>query len=214
MSRIRFLHQPSIIFKHYSRLLEERPISTKVATNIFIMSFADVLQQYIEFRTLSNQLLNDNNNTIATRTHGKILFWKHHYDKIRTLRMCTFMALFQVPYLHFWHKFLDVRILKIGIKQPAAAVITKVSIDQFIATPPYIIWFLFATSCLEGLTMDKVGKRIETNWKPMMLTCWKLWIPAHCVTFSLPFKYRSLFCDCIRIYWGTLMSYYSNRNNE
>ena len=167
------------------------------------MSTADTIQQYIEFKAIQKKLTN---NTIS--------FWKEHYSIPRLLRMVAFMAFFHVPYLHFFHLFLDARILRLGIKHPTVAVIAKVSIDQFIAAPPYMVWFLFMTSTLEGNTFDDTKKSIKHNWWPMLYNCWKIWMPGHCVTYSLPFKYRSVWCDCVRVYWGTMMSYYANRDNN
>ena len=209
-----FTRHAGSIFKNYSRLLEERPISTKILSSVVIMTVADIAQQYMEFRgaqqsQMKNLINNNNDNNYYIK---KQLFWKDKYDKIRTLRMITFMAFFHVPYLHFWHLFLDARMLRYGITHPTFAVIAKVSVDQFISAPPYILWFLFATSMLEGKTVNEAKIRINENYKLMLFNCWKLWMPAHCITFSLPFRFRSVFCDCVRVYWGTLMSYYSNRS--
>ena len=167
------------------------------------MTAADTIQQYIEFRALKRKTGND-----------QLLFWKQHHDNPRLMRMITFMAFFHVPYLHFFHMLLDVRILRLGIKHPTLAVITKVAIDQFIAAPPYWAWFLLATSTLEGKSWHESKQGIITNWWPMMYNCWFIWIPAHMCTYSLPFKYRSVWCDFIRVLWGLRLSYFANKDNE
>ena len=198
---LRFL-RPTYLFNQYSRLLEEIPIPTKVISCTVIMSAADTIQQYIEYRALKRKPGND-----------QLLFWKQHHDIPRLMRMITFMALFHVPYLHFFHLFLDARILRLGIKHPTAAVIAKVSIDQLVAAPPYMAWFLLASSTLEGKSWNDTKQTIKTNWWPMLYNCWFIWVPGHCVTYSLPFKYRSVWCDFVRVFWGLRMSYFANKEN-
>ena len=63
--------RPSFLFHHYSRLLEEVPIPTKIASTVVIMGSADVLQQFMEFRQQSQH----------------ILFWKEHFSVPR-LAVC------------------------------------------------------------------------------------------------------------------------------
>merc|ERR1712154_186315 len=129
------------------------------------MSAADTIQQYLEFRTKKKM------ENIGIDT----LFWRDHFSVTRTYRMIAFMAFFHVPYLHYFHKFMDARILRMGITNSTVAVITKVTLDQCLAAPPYMVWFLFMTSMLEGATMDTTKQRIQTNWWPMLLNCWKIW---------------------------------------
>ena len=93
----RFL-RPSFLFNHYSRLLQEVPIPTKMITCAAIMTAADITQQFIEYR-----------NEFAEKQR---LFWKDHYNLKRTIRMIAFMTFFHVPYLHYFHKFLVFEYLK------------------------------------------------------------------------------------------------------
>ena len=128
--------------------------------------------------------------------------------------MISFMACFHVPYLHYFHKFMDIRVMQMGITHPQIAVITKVLLDQGIAAPIYAAFFLFTTTMMEGISVSDAKQRMQANWWDMLTTCWMVWGPGHCITYSLPFKYRSIWCDCVRVYWGTLMSYYANRDDD
>lgn len=166
------------------------------------MSSADVIQQYVEYRSSRSELhLNENTPNPS---------FQQKYNYIRTLRMGLFYTTINGPFLHFWHMSLDRIVLGLGIKHYAKSVVLKVIIDQFMMQPCYTMFFLFTLSLMEGLSFDDIYRRCRTQYFPLVFISWKFWIPMHFITFSLPFKYRALFCDVMRIYWGTVLSYYAN----
>ena len=135
-----------------------------------------------------------------------------YYDKFRTLRMVSFVALFMVPFLHKFHAFIDVLWLRMGIYNKIFSVITKVSVDQLICMPPMMTLFTFYMKRMEGYSINEYISYYNNIYWDLWIESWSVWTPGHCVTYSLPFKYRTIWCDILRVYFGTRMSYHGNRH--
>ena len=87
----------------------------------------------------------------------------------------------------------------------------KVVFDQTIVAPPFMAGFLSYMTLAEGRTLADVRTRVTQQLRPLILDSWTVWMPAHCVTFNLPVPVRLLWQDCVRLYFGTIMSMRSNR---
>ena len=195
------------------RLLDERPLPTKMVSTGILMAFADVLQQYIEFGPTRDWMLIEK----TTNSSRNIKFFVDGYDAKRTLRMVIFMSLAHVTYLHFYWRYLDRQVGKMNFQQlqwrgqSQVAVTVKVLVDQLVACPPYMAWMLYANAVLEGKKWPEIKLHLENNYWDFLLTAWSIWFPAHFVTYNLSFRFRQMFVDVVRIYFGTRISYYTNR---
>lgn len=196
----------------YLRLLDERPLPTKMVSTGILMGFADMVQQYVEFRpTRDWTLIDDKGNSKALK------FWHDVYDPKRTFRMVLFMSIAHVTFLHFYWRYLDRIVGKMDFQQlqwrgqSQVAVTVKVLLDQTVACPPYMVWMLFANAALEGKSWQEIKVHLEKNYWDFLLTAWSIWFPAHFITYNLSFRYRQMFVDVVRIYFGTRISYYANR---
>jgi protein Mpv17 len=89
----------------------------------------------------------------------------------------------------------------------------KVAFDQIINTGMwYYPLFYMVQSCVMSATVsaDKLGEGIErykTNVTTDMVNCWKLWVPAQIVNFSLvPVHMRVPFAAGVSFVWSCVLS--------
>ena len=110
------------------------------------------------------------------------------------------------------HRLLDIRVARMGIHNKNYAVLSKVMIDQLIITPPYLAFYITVNTMLEKnrIQMSDISNKLTKNYYNLLISCYQIWPIAHLITFSLPFKYRTVFCDIVRFYWGMRMSQYGN----
>ncbi len=129
------------------------------------------------------------------------------WDVARTARIMSFAVFVHAPFLHFFHRRLDA---VFGTVRGMSTTAKKVFVDQVLVTPPFFAFFLSYDTLLAGKGLQGVQERLTRSWWPLLQDCWKLWPFAHIITFNLPFQWRVLFCDIVRVYFGTVMSLRAN----
>ena len=170
----------------YLRLLEQRPLRTKMCTSGAIGGISDVVRQAIE------------------RDPARPTAW----DAERTARQVGFAVALHAPFLHAYHPRLE-RFFAPWARLRGITVV-KTVFDQLLIAPPFLAVFLTVTTLAEGRAPADAGRRLEQQLFPLWQDSVCTWGLAHLVTFNLPVRFRVLWHDVVRLWFGTRMSLRSN----
>jgi len=175
----------------YNSMLQQYPFWTKVATGVTGALIGDALAQ------------------ACPRMLAK---WKKQrppagpaYDIKRAGRFAFYSATVATPIAHFWFLFLDQAIFP-NAPTSAAAVISKMMLDQVLMAPIMTCAFFAAMAAMDGKA-DKAVSIIKSKIRPTMLANYALWPAAHIVNFALiPGEQRILYINCVAVLWTVFMS--------
>ena len=179
----------------YMHALEQRPLLTKVTSSGSLMAVADVIRQKLEQQ--------DGSSSVA-----RPFAW----DAARTGRLTSWAVVAHAPFVHWYHPVVERLFAPVAHRSGVTA--AKVVFDQTLVAPPFLATFLSYMTLVEGRGLADARARCEQQLPPLLLSSWCVWGPAHCVTFNLPVAIRLLWQDCVRVYFGTIMSLRSNKQVE
>lgn len=180
------LNQPRRLWSKYLKILEAKPVQTKIGTSIAAAFLGDMIAQSL--------------------SHTKNDAFKP--DLARTARLCAFnggMGLFG----HFYFAALDK-----GVKVGAAASsstgvlatpahfltsVSKTFIDQGIFAPLATMMFYLFKVSTEGRPSEFVDE-LKSKYVNTLVAGWKLWPAAHMVNFLfIPPQHRVLYTNMISV---------------
>ena len=190
------------LVRAYMGALEARPLTTKLTSSGSLMAASDILRQWLEQR---DQQCVDAASTPASSDAANAFSW----DALRTCRQTSFAVLVHAPFIHTYHPIIERLFLPVA--HVRGVTIAKVVFDQTLVAPPFLSGFLVYMTLAEGRTLADGRRRVEQQLEPLVRTSWTVWGLAHCVTFNLPVPIRLLWQDCVRLYFGTVMSLRSNQ---
>lgn len=194
----------SKILAWYSKKLDTHPLITKGISSGLIAGTGDFLCQ--SFMVTDNDDKNDddnqNNKNKNIRADNDVV-----WDKARTARFGFLGACLVAPCIHFWYRALAARIPGTNM----AAVVQRVSWDQFFFTPLFLpVWL----TCLWGMeghhAMDftSIGARLQETMPVVMAANWALWIPAQSFNFAMvPLRYQVLYSNVVALLWNVYLSH-------
>mmetsp|Transcript_8685 Transcript_8685/g.20849 ORF Transcript_8685/g.20849 Transcript_8685/m.20849 type:complete len:160 (-) Transcript_8685:117-596(-) len=131
------------------------------------------------------------------------------WDATRTARQTSFAVCIHAPFVHAYHPFVER--LFAPVAHRSGVTIAKVVFDQALVAPPFLSGFLTYMTLAEGRSLGDARARVEQQLAPLVRASWTVWGVAHCITFNLPVPIRLLWQDCVRLYFGTVMSLRSNQ---
>ena len=82
------------------------------------------------------------------------------WDPARTARISSFALCVHAPFLHFFHRRLD---LVFGTQRTVATTFKKIFVDQAIITPPFFVVFLSYDTLLAGGGLASTRRKLETR---------------------------------------------------
>ena len=179
----------------YMNALETRPLATKLSSSGSLMAVADIVRQWLEQREQC---------TLSESTTPFL------WDVTRTCRQTSFAVLVHAPFIHAYHPLIERLFSPVAHRQ--GVTIAKVVFDQGLIAPPFLSCFLIYMTLAEGRTISDARTRVEQQLPPLLKASWVVWGVAHCITFNLPISIRLLWQDCVRLYFGTVMSLRSNQS--
>lgn len=166
----------------YNAALQANPLRTTALTTCFIISCGDILSQFV--------------------IEGG------PYDPIRTARM-GIIGLFMVgPTLHVWYRFLYARFPGTATK----AVLTRLTLDQFVFAPPFCAAFFAVLFTLSGHP-ESYPDHMRNNYVDALIVNWGLWIPAQFINFRfIPAVHAVLFSNSIALVWNSYLSWNAHQD--
>ncbi|TMW58708.1 hypothetical protein Poli38472_010267 [Pythium oligandrum] len=165
----------------YSRLLETKPVTTKVVTACTIAGLGDVTCQFIIEKS----------------------------DKLDVKRTAIFTFLGGVvvaPILHVWYRFMSTTIPGLGTQ----AVLKRLAMDQLGFAPTFLPIFFTMLLTLEGVP-ETIPEKVRTEWWPTTKANWVVWVPAQLINFRfVPGNLQVLFANFVGFFWNSYLSYVSH----
>jgi len=141
----------------------------------------------------------------------QITRYRHHkqggsrvkHDWIRTGRL-TLIGLCLGPLNHGWYRFLDRAYPSIQ----AAAIGKKILLDQIIASPLLIVFFLTGSGLMQKQTLSECGEEIRNKFITIYKADWLIWPAAQTINFLfLPPQYRVLYVAMVTLFYDGFLSY-------
>lgn len=175
-----------VLLRKFQHELKERPLRTQ-------MIFASVVA-----------LAGD---TVAQNAvEGKRLF--SDQDHVRTFRMACFSTFVWTPLGYKWFLFAS----RVWPKATLANVAKKTSIDQLVIIPITLSLFLCTNEALQGSSVAKIKRRIESDYQTILVKNWQVWAPVQFFNFYLiPVAYQVIFVRVIGFFWTIFMSFISHK---
>ena len=180
----------STMFRWYSKMLSEKPLTTRMATWGFLFGLGDLICQGIEQQEKEELMI----------------------DKRRLTRFSFFGWFLAAPVLNYQYA----RILPmISPKTTPSAILTKLSFDQIIFTPVYISYIFIILALLEGKRIEDGVDSVKNKMRPTMIQCWKVWPLVQLINLSLiPVKYNLLVINIVQVWWNAYLSSICNNSNR
>ncbi|CAG5114917.1 unnamed protein product [Candidula unifasciata] len=165
----------------YVRLLQDRPIITKAATNAIISGIGNIISQLV---------------APDPATGGRIN-WRS------VLAYSSFGFLVNGPLVHHFYAFLE----KAVPKSTPNATLKRVLIDRLLFAPPFLLLFLYYVSLVEGAgNKGAVRKITDTYWLILKLN-WTAWTFVQYININhVPLKYRTVFGNLCSLIWMMFIS--------
>uniref|UniRef100_A0A2C9LRX2 Peroxisomal membrane protein 2 n=1 Tax=Biomphalaria glabrata TaxID=6526 RepID=A0A2C9LRX2_BIOGL len=168
-------------FHQYLRLLHERPVVTKAATNAVVSGLGNIISQYLAPDPTAKGRIN----------------WKSVFAYI------SFGFFVNGPLIHHFYAFLE----KLFPKDTPNAKWKKVLFDRLIFAPPFLLIFLYYVSIVEGHGNKGAVKRIkDTYWMILKLNL-SVWSIVQYINMNyIPLKFRTVFGNFCALIWMIFIS--------
>jgi len=187
------LRIPISNWREYENGLFDSPVSTKTIINTVIYLAGDWLAQIQWGKKSLTQ-----------------------FDISQTLRN-GLIAMFLGPVIHFYYQFSD-SILPQGDAINGAR---KIVMDSSIFATVKTFVYLFLVGFLKGDPIISAGENAKQKLLPCLITGWKFWPLAHCLTYSvIPPRHRVLWVNMLDLFWSSILASMANpvsstqKNNE
>ncbi|XP_043287781.1 protein Mpv17 [Venturia canescens] len=137
---------------------------------------------------------------------------KRQFNDLDFLRTSQFFAIgFCVagPVTRTWYGLLD----KFFGSKGATAALKKVTCDQLLFAPCFIVVLLTTIGLMQGNEIASVKAKVENEFSDILLNNYKVWPLVQLVNFSLtPLQYQVLVVQVVAIFWNSYISYRTNRD--
>nr|XP_058957266.1 protein Mpv17-like [Pocillopora verrucosa] len=179
---------PLRAWRWYMRCLEIHPWKTQLISTGALLGAGDfIAQQYVE--------------KVPLREH----------DLVRTARMAAVGTVVIGPIFHVWYAQLDKRFAR---KSPGNA-IRKMTVDQSILAPVFLVLFYGAVGVVERRTIKEISDKIYEEFYPNMVVNYQIW-PAvqFCNFYFFPAHLRVLIVNVVSLFWNTYLAWTSHKELE
>lgn len=172
----------------YTRMLKEKPFTTKCITSFITFGLGDLICQSIESKY---------NKEIKAKP----------YDFKRAFKQASF-GVFITPYLHIQFNIIMPKLFP----KPGYLNLCKLLLyDQTINASIFIFCFFSYIDYFNNVNFRTSLSNTLLKFPPTLIANWKLWPAAQFINFTVvPAEYRVFFANIIGIVWNTYLSYVQN----
>ncbi|GLV34171.1 shams [Carabus blaptoides fortunei] len=171
----------------FDKIFGKYLLTTNIVSSGVLLGVGDLVQQEFEYR--------------------KKLIPKR-YDYERVWRMFL-VGLAQGPMHHYFYKYLD----KFLPKQNLNSVGKKILVDQFVASPLFIISFFYGMGLLEGKCYAECKEELRAKFVTVYAMDWFIWPPTQFINFYyLAPQYRVLYINFITMVYDIFLSYVKHKD--
>ncbi|KAH9503871.1 Peroxisomal membrane protein 2 [Bulinus truncatus] len=168
-------------FHQYLRLLQERPVVTKAATNAVVSGFGNIISQYLA-----------PDPTFKGRINWKSVF-----------AYSSFGFFVNGPLIHHFYAFLD----KLFPKENPNSKWKRVLFDRLIFAPPFLLIFLYYVSIVEGHGNEGAAQRIRSTYWMILKLNITVWSIVQYINMNyVPLKFRTVFGNFCALIWMIFIS--------
>ncbi|KND04420.1 uncharacterized protein SPPG_00149 [Spizellomyces punctatus DAOM BR117] len=170
------------ILRWYHATLTRRPIATQAVTAGCLFTAGDFIAQHgVEGKSLAN------------------------HDWKRTGRLATYGTLALGPAIAVWYRYLSTAVT---IKNPLAATVARMSIDQCVFAPTNLFCFFTAIGFMEGRSWKQIKDKLRQTYMPTLKANFTVWPPVQLVNFYFtPVNYQSLVVNTVALGWNSYLSW-------
>lgn len=181
------LRLPYDNWRNYENSLANSPIWTKTSINVIIYLLGDWLSQTV----FNDQNLLD-------------------FDATRTFKN-GFIGLCFGPLVAEYYEFSDwILPMDVGINR-----VYKILMDQTIYLFVKCSIYIAVVGLLNGESLTQAKENVSSRIKTVMLTAWKFWPFAHCITYGLiPPQHRILWVNSVDLVWNAILAALSRSSDE
>ena len=182
------------LWSKYLQALEEKPMSTKMATSAVLAGTGDVIAQYIE-----------GTGTFVLR---------------RFLTLVSINVLYIVPILTVTYAFNEGIVNKFKMEPGWQKTGVQLAFDQLVNAPIVIAGFFAcfqiatAISTMSGFSgvAGSIGTQLKTSWASTVVSNWKVWVAPQLINFALVPPYaRVAFANVVALVWNVVLSIIANK---
>mmetsp|Transcript_21917 Transcript_21917/g.32014 ORF Transcript_21917/g.32014 Transcript_21917/m.32014 type:complete len:238 (-) Transcript_21917:116-829(-) len=168
----------------YCDLLHEWPIFTKALTSATVYTIGDIIAQ-------------------RTESMGK-----KDLDRPRLMRSLVAGLIGHGPLSHVWYNVSDELFQEMNLgEQLGWSTVVKVIIDQISWGPFWNNMYILLLGIMKMNPPSKIFDEIKRTTIPLLVSGFKLWPLAHCVTYGIvPVEFRLLWVDLVEISWVTILA--------
>ncbi|XP_046441007.1 protein Mpv17-like [Daphnia pulex] len=175
----------SSISKIYKNLLHKYPYGIQAVQTAILMGTGDFLSQ-----------------VFVEKTEAK------DYNFLRTAKFAGFGLCVAGPAIRGWYNVLDRYIKSPGVK----GVLLKVSVDQLLFAPTFLVIFLSTMGTLNGEGPKQISTRVKQDFPEILVTNWKVWPMVQMVNFYfIPLQHRVVVAQFVAVFWNTYLAFVTNR---
>ncbi|BFZ05429.1 hypothetical protein BsWGS_08468 [Bradybaena similaris] len=169
------------VVSEYARLLQDRPVITKAATNAVVSGFGNIISQVL---------------APDPATGGRIN-WRS------VLAYSSFGFLINGPIVHHFYAFLE----RAFPKSTPNATLKRVLVDRFAFAPPFLLLFLYYVSLFEGAGNKGAIMKIKSTYWLILKLNWSAWTFVQYININhVPLKYRTVFGNLCSLIWMVFIS--------
>jgi len=199
----------------YVKKLETHPILTKSLTSGVIAGAGDLICQTLTDKPAMELELKSRKESGDADEKEQVALtdW---WNWARTLNFAILGTVMVGPALHYWYGGLAARFpLKEGASS-VKAVLTRVSLDQFVFTPLFVPCWIAALWTMDGYnegtavqtTLEGMPRRMKETVPEIIVHNWMLWFPIQCINFFwTPVQFQVLISNCVALVWNAYLSF-------
>jgi hypothetical protein len=134
-------------------------------------------------------------------------------DLHRTLQVAITGMVWSGPITHFWYALLEkiyaLLAKLLNIQNPAIGLCVKLLLDAILFSPTVVVGYFVVRSLLEGGNWTiKAKDKLQTKFKPTLLSAWKFWPAVNSVNFYfVPLQFRVLYMNVLSLLWSGYLTY-------
>jgi len=171
----------------YGRAVAKRPIQTKMIVSAVLTFAADIVAQYLEWKSGTSAYFN--------------IDWR------RNISITSWFTIVGTPILHKWFGILERFFPGNGKLNPLKMML----VDQGIFALFFNSQLLWGVEFLEKLKPKEALEKVKTSLPSIIVANWKLWPVAQLINFSfVPVQFRVLWTNVIAFAWTIILSQMSH----
>ena len=168
----------------YTKMLIEKPYTTKCITSFITFGAGDVICQTIEKKSNKNKT----------------------FDYMRAFRQASF-GVIMTPYLHLQFNVIIPKYFATG-KLPILKILAY---DQTVNAAVFIFAFFTYIDYFTGVDIKTSLSNTLVKFPSTIVANWQLWPAAQVINFTvMPPAYRVFFANIVGVFWNVYLSYVQN----